>query len=50
MCYPVVMDFARPIADLMNQLRSCSTELAAKRLPAYPLLIVSVSPQVPIKT
>ena len=25
MCYPVVVDFARPIADLMNQLRSCST-------------------------
>ena len=24
MCYPVVVDFAKPIADLMNQLRSCS--------------------------
>ena len=48
MCYPAAVDFARPTAGLMNQLRVLDGVMA-KRLPVYPLFTVSANPNVPIK-
>jgi hypothetical protein len=48
MCFLVVVDFARPIADLMNQ-SILFDMLSTGRFPACPLWMINVSAHAPLR-